>query len=335
MISRRRFLGASSLAVAGTAAGCQVPQSSGEGSSPEGSGSARDLPPSIAALTSQAHRSTPISVEERAGRIEKARRLMVDTGMNALMLTGGTSLLYFTDIRWGLSERMLSVVIPTQGQAFLVCPAFEEERAREQLHGGPLADTEVLTWHEHESPYSLVAQGLRDRGLGTGRMGIEETVRFVFSDGVAREAPALTLTSGTPVTAGCRGVKDEHELALMQLANEVTLTAYSRDGRTATTSVRLIDGGGAPRIAIVEPVDGSLYTNSVVLTGAVSPRGSAPLSETLARAQWRIDEGEWRDLPLDSSGGFSVPIDLSESQGPRTLTVRAVSTTDSISLMSD
>jgi Xaa-Pro dipeptidase len=62
--------------------------------------------------------------------------------------------------------------------------------------------------------------------LGTGRLGIEETVRFVFSDGVAQAAPALTLTSGTPVTAGCRGVKDEHELALMQLANEVTLSAY-------------------------------------------------------------------------------------------------------------
>jgi Xaa-Pro dipeptidase len=165
-------------------------------------------------------------VEERVGRIEKARRLMLGEGIDALMLTGGTSLNYFTNIRWGLSERMLSVVIPVRGQAFLVCPAFEEERAREQLHGGPMADTEVLTWHEHESPYALVAQGLRDRGVGAGLLGIEETVRFVFSDGVAQAAPALGLTSGTPVTAGCRGVKDEHELALMQLANEVTLTAY-------------------------------------------------------------------------------------------------------------
>jgi Xaa-Pro dipeptidase len=121
---------------------------------------------------------------------------------------------------------MLAVVIPVQGQAFLASPAFEEDRAREQLLGGPLEDTEVMTWHEHESPYALVAGGLMDRGLGTGRLGIEETVRFVFSDGVAREAPALSLASGTPVTAGCRGVKDEHELALMQLANEVTLTAY-------------------------------------------------------------------------------------------------------------
>jgi Xaa-Pro dipeptidase len=191
----------------------------------EGS-SGEDLPPPIAALESQAHRATPISTEEREARIEKARDLMTREDMAALMLTGGTSLQYFTGIRWGLSERLLAVVIPVRGQAFLVCPAFEEGRAREQLEGGPLAGAEILTWHEHESPYVLVAQGMKGRGLASGTLGVEETVRFVFSDGVARVAPALTLTSGTPVTAGCRAVKDEHELALMRLANEVTLTAY-------------------------------------------------------------------------------------------------------------
>jgi len=229
MISRRHFLGVSSLAAAGVATSCQVPEGTSgatSGGDADGIGSGVGLPPSFAALTSRAHEALPISVEERVGRIEKARRLMADEGMDALMLTGGTSLVYFTNIQWGLSERLFSVVIPVNGQAFLVSPAFEEDRAREQLHGGPLEDTEVLTWHEHESPYALVAGGLRARGLGTGRLGIEETVRFVFSDGVSQAAPALSLTSGTPVTAGCRGVKDEHELALMQLANEVTLTAY-------------------------------------------------------------------------------------------------------------
>lgn len=225
MISRRHFLGVSSLAAAGAATTCQAPGgTSSEDAASGGSGGRR--PPAISALTSRADEATPISVQERMGRIEKARRLMVDKGMGALMLTGGTSLDYFTNIRWGLSERLFSVIIPVSGQAFLVSPAFEEDRAREQLHGGPLEDTEVLTWHEHESPYALVADGLRARGLGTSRLGIEETVRFAYSDGVARAAPALSLTSGTPITAGCRGVKDEHELALMQLANEVTLTAY-------------------------------------------------------------------------------------------------------------
>jgi len=220
MISRRHFLGVSSVAVAGTMTSCQQGTGGGPGA---GMGS---LPSSIAALTDRAGEAVPISVQEREARIERARGLMTSNGLDALMLTGGTSLTYFTNIRWGLSERLFSIVVPVRGQPFLVCPAFEEDRAREQLHGGPLADTEVLTWHEHKSPYALVAGGLRARGIAAGRVGMEETVRFVFSDGVAQEAPALEVVSGTPITAGCRGLKDEHELALMQLANEVTLSAY-------------------------------------------------------------------------------------------------------------
>lgn len=223
MITRRHFLGVSSLAVAGTAASCQAPSGSTSGSN---AAEEQDLPLSIAALTSQAHRAAPISNAEREARIDRARGLMAANGLDALMLNGGTSMLYFTNIRWGLSERLFAVVVPVRGQAFVVTPAFEEGRTREQLAQGPLADAEVLTWQEDESPYDLAASGLRSRNIAAGRIGIEETVRFVFADGVAHAAPALEVVSGTPVTAGCRGVKDEHELALMQLANEVTLTAY-------------------------------------------------------------------------------------------------------------
>ena len=183
--------------------------------------------PSIAALTSQAHRASPISVGERIGRIEKARRLMSQGGMDALMLTGGTSLIYFTDIQWGLSERLFSVVIPVRGQAFLVCPAFEEDRAREQLHGGPLEDTEVLTWHEHESPYALVAGGLRSQRPGdrASRHRGDGSFRLQRRGGPGGSGP-VAHQRRPPSRPGVRGVKDEHELALMQLANEVTLTAY-------------------------------------------------------------------------------------------------------------
>jgi Xaa-Pro dipeptidase len=221
MITRRHFLGVSSLAVAGGFTSCQQ-----GGDEAQGGATGSGAPPSIAGLPNRSNEATPISVQEREGRIEKARDLMTASGLDALMLTGGTSLMYFTNIGWGLSERLLGVVVPVRGQPFLVCPAFEEDRAREQLEGGPLHDTQVLTWEEHESPYALVADGLRARGISGGRIGMEETVRFVFSNGVAQAAPALEVVSGTPVTAGCRGVKDEHELALMQLANEVTLTAY-------------------------------------------------------------------------------------------------------------
>jgi Xaa-Pro dipeptidase len=218
MLSRRRFVQASSLALTGTACGVA------KGADDEAPDA---LPPSIAALTSMKGQETPISVDERRARIEKARRLMTENRMDALMLTGGTSMVYFTGMEWWLSERMTTVIIPARGDAFIVTPKFEEERTIEQARIGPLgANTRVMTWEEHESPGALVAQGLRQAGIASGAIGVEETVRFVFSNMVANAAPAVRITNGTPVTAGCRMVKDQHELALMRLAAQVTLKAY-------------------------------------------------------------------------------------------------------------
>jgi Xaa-Pro dipeptidase len=238
MLSRRRFVQTSSLALTGTACGVA---SGNEGAAEE------SLPPSIAALTSMKDQATPISVDERRGRIEKAKRLMAENRIDALMLTGGTSMVYFTGMQWGLSERMTAVVIPAKGDAFIVTPKFEEERTLEQARTGPLgAATSVMTWEEHENPGAMVAQGLRGAGIASGTVGMEETVRFTFSNMVALAAPSLRITSGNPVTAGCRTVKDQHELALMRLASQVTLKAYEAawkalaDGMTQTQFADLV-----------------------------------------------------------------------------------------------
>jgi len=219
MISRRNFLGTSATVAAGAAlTGCDAPATSSADDS--------ELPPSIARLESWANRATPITTEERAARVENAKRLMRGDNVDALALCGGTSMVYFTGIRWGGSERLFTVVIPVEGDAFVVCPAFEEDRAREQLALGPLGGGQVYTWEEHESPYDRVAQGLADRGIRSGYLGAEETMQFRFSNGIALAAPEVAVVDATPITAGCRGVKDDHEIALMALANEVTLTAY-------------------------------------------------------------------------------------------------------------
>jgi Xaa-Pro dipeptidase len=184
------------------------------------------MPPAIKALTSMRSQAKPITVDERRGRIEKAKRLMRENKIDALMLTGGTSMDYFTGMRWGLSERLLAAIIPVNGSAFLVTPKFEQERAMEQAHKGPLgSDADVYAWEEHESPYALIAQGLQKRGLTTATIAAEETVRFQFADGAAHISQ-VKVVSGTPITAGCRMVKDAHEIALMRLASQVTLKAY-------------------------------------------------------------------------------------------------------------
>jgi Xaa-Pro dipeptidase len=184
------------------------------------------LPPSIAALTSMRDRARPITADERRARIDKARRLMAEQKIDAIVLAGGTSLTYFTGIRWGNSERLTAVIIPKTGNPYIVTPAFEEERTREQLVDGPLTHTEVATWQEDESPFALVAQGLKDRGVAGGRVGVEETMKFVFADSIAAAAPAIKVISATPITAGCRMIKEAHEIDLMRLASQATLKCY-------------------------------------------------------------------------------------------------------------
>jgi len=185
------------------------------------------LPAPIAALKSRKDEARPISPAERGARQQRARELMSDYKMDAILMAGGTSLRYFTGIGWGNSERFSGFVLPRTGDSFCIAPAFEEERLREQMKLFPDGDrVRILTWQEDEDPYPLVARGLRDAGLTTGTIGIEERTMFVYADGVAKASPGFRLISATPVTAGCRSIKSDHELALMTLANQVTLAAY-------------------------------------------------------------------------------------------------------------
>jgi Xaa-Pro aminopeptidase len=227
-LSRRRFLQTSSLAAGVGVAFPALSQASENDKSP---------PPAIAALRTLRGEAKPITVEERAERQERARQLMRDNNLSAILLPQSTSLTYFTGIRWEGGERLFAMVLPAKGQAFYVAPAFEEGRAREQIAQSPNgakpnSNIDVRVWQEDESPYVRVAEGLRDRGLATGAIGIEETAKFVFSDNLKKAAASASFTSATPVTAGCRMLKSRHEIDLMRLAAKVTLAAYEATYRS-------------------------------------------------------------------------------------------------------
>jgi Xaa-Pro dipeptidase len=212
--TRRLFLqlGGGSCALAGLApAGARAQASPDE-----------DLPPPIRALAPMTEGVSPISVDEHRARLARAQRLMAHSELDALVLGPGSGLAYFTGVDWGLSERFLGAVLTRDGDPAWVTPAFEKQRALERIHVG----TDVRAWQEDESPFALVAGILEDRKVATGRVGIDEALPFVFSDGIASAAPAARLASGTAVTAGCRMVKDAHEVALMRRACEITLRAH-------------------------------------------------------------------------------------------------------------
>jgi Xaa-Pro dipeptidase len=209
MYNRRDFL----LATAGVAGVSFIPSAVAEPS---------DLPQSIRSLVPVLDDVAPISDDEFLARAEKARRFMEENKIDAIVMEGGTSMRYFSDMRWGNSERTFALVIPARGELAWVCPAFEEQRARELIRFG----TDVRTWEEDESPYKLIGSIVKDRGGRSGRIGIEERLRFFIAEGIRKDNPGIEVVNADPVTVGCRVVKSTAELALMQKANDITIEAY-------------------------------------------------------------------------------------------------------------
>jgi Xaa-Pro dipeptidase len=182
------------------------------------------LPPAFSGLKPLGSRVHPITAVELHERLKHAQKLMVELApkFDALFFAPGTTLYYFTGIRWGLSERLLGLVMPKTGAPVLIVPAFEEGRLREQLR----FPIEVRVWQEDESPTELAAGALADRGIRTGRLAVEETAAFTFFDHLRAAAPGFECVSADPITIACRGRKSTQELELMRLACEATCDVF-------------------------------------------------------------------------------------------------------------
>lgn len=166
-------------------------------------------------------RIKPITAEERAQRIEKAKALMAENKLDAILMEGGTSLEYFTGARWGRSERVFAMILPKNGQLYYIAPKFEESRAHEQT-----GEATVYTWEENESPFTVIKNSMKERNLLNGTLGVEETTRFFITENIQKEIPSLKVKSATAVTAGCRSVKTPQEVELMQIANDMAAEVY-------------------------------------------------------------------------------------------------------------
>ncbi|WP_109809403.1 M24 family metallopeptidase [Sphingosinithalassobacter portus] len=183
---------------------------------------ARALAQQASDLPNLAANAVEIGPEERAGRIARAQQLMQEQGIGAVVIEPGASMIYFSGVRWWRSERLTALVIPQEGEPCIVTPFFEEPSVRESL-GVPC---EVRVWQEHEDPTEIVAGFLKDRGLADKPVGIEESVRYFAVAGLGRALPDARLVPGDPIIRGCRMIKTPAELALMQIATDITIAAY-------------------------------------------------------------------------------------------------------------
>lgn len=185
-----------------------------------------------------------ITQNEFYKRREKARNLMRENGIDAVLLPSGTSLRYFTGLNWHPSERLVGAIMPSHDdEVIFISPAFEKATIETQIG----TDYEIRLWEEHENPYDVANSILERFDPSGGKLGIEEQTPYFISEGIREASSDWTLVSATPVTAGCRMQKSETELAIMQAAKNTTLkiheqtAAMLREGITNTEVAHYID----------------------------------------------------------------------------------------------
>ena len=220
----------------------------------------------------------PITNEEYQARIAKAQRLMRDQGVDALYLDTSTNLRYFTGVPLNLTERLHGAVIPAEGELAYLSPTFEEPKTRSLLRFGD----DIRCWEEHEDPTALVIETVRSQGYDSGTLALDPLAPFFTVDGLRKAGNSFSFTNASSITGACRMVKSPAEIALMQLAMDITLEVHKATARCmapglGTAEVQaFIDAahkklGGQPASRAVQFGEATAYPHGVPYPQTLEP----------------------------------------------------------------
>ncbi|MCV9930155.1 Xaa-Pro peptidase family protein [Flavobacterium sp. LS1R49] len=161
----------------------------------------------------------PIQIEEYQDRIKKAVAIMKDIKVKVAYINAGTNLYYFTGTKWNPSERMVGALLYDDGTLDYIVPKFEEGTFKKymQLNG------KINCWEEHESPYVLMGELLKNKNIVGDTIAIDESAPYFLVDGVTKTNQSYTVINALPITSGCRMQKSPNEIAIIQQAKDITM----------------------------------------------------------------------------------------------------------------
>jgi len=176
--------------------------------------------------------SLPFATGEYHSRWKRARAILLQEGIDALVLSSQRNFEYIVGYRtpaWYIKSRPLIVVVPSSGAPFVV--ASEAHAAEIQAEG--VVDSLIAYVGFEEAATDGLIQGLAERGLGRGALGFElgheqrlglpfqqfQRLRDVLSD--------ARIIDATSVIWQLRLIKSQHEVAYLREAGRITGAAYT------------------------------------------------------------------------------------------------------------
>lgn len=146
---------------------------------------------------------------------------------DALIMEGGASMVYYTNIEWGLTERAFMVILqlndtePTGIHTTIITPAFEAARARDTLKKAHLPETiqpTFVEWLEYKSPFESLPSLLPQ----SQRVIVEQNARLFIYQGVSEALKETRVDMAPRSIRMLRMIKSSAELDIMRCANTVT-----------------------------------------------------------------------------------------------------------------
>jgi Xaa-Pro dipeptidase len=292
--SRRQALAAAAGLAGAALAGCAGTRAA---VAPAATGADPDaqLDALFADLTDQRGGSTPIQPAERALRRARLGSLLAAAGVDAYLCESGATMSYLSGVRWGHSERLFALVVLADGTHFWICPAFEAEKARLRLDVAVNAANpggEIVPWQEDEYAWRPLADALRQRRVE--RVAVDPQTRYFVASGLIGEVGSERVSDGRSLLIALRGIKDEHELALLRRANELTQQAI------LAVSRHVEPGHDAAQVsAMMHHAQRRLGLTGTWCLALVGPAAAYPHGEELGRT---LSKGDL--LLVDTGGSF-------------------------------
>ncbi|MGP1665023.1 MAG: M24 family metallopeptidase, partial [Rhodanobacter sp.] len=200
-----------------------------------------DLAQARAHLTRWPHFAEPIGADEYQQRLEHAREGMRQQGVDALLITAGSSLRYFSGISWGASERLVGMLLTLRGEPVVICPAFEIGSLAHALK----IPASIRLWEEHESPHALIATAMGERHASC--LALDPAAAYTIATHLRDALGQPHIADASAIINGCRMCKSAAELALMKQATAMTLqvqqiaAALIHEGISNVELTRFID----------------------------------------------------------------------------------------------
>jgi Xaa-Pro aminopeptidase len=160
-----------------------------------------------------------------ADRLHRAREATARAGLDALLISPGADLRYLTGYDALPLERLTCLVLPADGEPFLLVPALEEPAAQ----ASPAGDLgiEITGWNETDDPYALVAARLP---AGTARVGVDNHMWAEKTLAFRAVLPGAEQELAGGVLNELRMHKTSQEAAALRLAGDAIDRVHARMG---------------------------------------------------------------------------------------------------------